>query len=168
MIWESTSFVESGEIERNPVIPLPNSTFTEGTVLLEWSAQDFAGNINQIDRYLVIDRSAPQIQNLRLGDSLDDNFWVSESNPKWTWYVFDSLEESENIQVDLEVNGVPIMESFVPNWNYRALPNLTIPNGIHVLQLTVTDSVGNVAQRVINFGVDDSCLLYTSPSPRDQ
>ena len=154
MIWESTSFVESGEIERNPVIPLPNSTFTEGIVLLEWIAQDFAGNINQVDRYLVIDRSAPQIQVFQLGPSPDNNIWVSESNPKWTWSVFDSLDE--DIQIDLEVDGVAIMESVNPNWFNKAIPNLTIPNGIHVLQITATDSVGNVAQSAINFGVDEA------------
>ena len=43
-----------------------------------------------------------------------------------------------------------------------------LPDGEHELRIQAVDIVGNDAEKTFSFTVDNTCLLYTSPSPPDQ
>ena len=151
-VWQSSDHEEGdSEASSNPTIPLPASTYGEGSLLLEWMAEDIAGNILHIQRTVILDRTAPLFNLVRLENSLD-GIWVSTSQPQWTWSVYDALDT--NIYMTLDIDGVAIIDNASPNWFNRAIPDITMPNGTHLLTISATDSVGNAAQRIVTFGID--------------
>eukprot|EP00825_Cyclidium_porcatum_P000258 TRINITY_DN10025_c0_g1_i1.p1 TRINITY_DN10025_c0_g1~~TRINITY_DN10025_c0_g1_i1.p1 ORF type:complete len:198 (+),score=40.99 TRINITY_DN10025_c0_g1_i1:219-812(+) len=150
-ILQSSSF-QSQKKKLNIFSPLKNES-QQGLQLTALTSEQTNNNPNIQDKIKTFNRKLAEVQE----DFSSSKF--SADPYKISLYSINSLN---TIKKDLE-NSQFNKSALKDNSNKKQQTNLT-----HALQLTSNQNLNNTTTQLLNQKPFGTCLLYTSPSPRDQ